>query len=59
MSITYAIHSLKDNSMRRTKQMMWRPLVRIILTGFIKRVHSFHSNRRKGPWHWKGWEPLF
>jgi len=25
-----------------------------VLTG----VHSFQPNRQKGPWHWKGWEPL-
>ena len=22
-----------------------------------KRVRSFHPNRPKSPWHWKGWEP--
>jgi len=29
-----------------------------VVTGFIEGVHSLQSNRQKGLWHWKGWEPL-
>ena len=30
-----------------------------VLTGFIKRVHSFQPNRQKDPWHWKVGNRLF
>jgi len=29
-----------------------------VSTGFIKGFHSFQPNYQKGPWQWKGWEPL-
>ena len=29
-----------------------------ILTAFMKGVHCFQPNRRKGSWHWKGWKSL-
>jgi len=29
-----------------------------VLTGFVKGVRTFHPNRQKCPWHWKGCEPL-
>jgi len=33
-------------------------LVRNSINWFWYRIHSFQPNRQKGPWHWKGWEPL-